>query len=130
MDERLQLLRGVASTFSESGEQQGSGNGLLTKVLRIGTAGGKLNSLIRAAKSLLIFAVQQLDGHQHLVSRPGVCKERDGLEVCAHGHAASVEVNDLRHWTIRLDPQTEGNLGSGQIVAVKVLGYFDGGPHP
>ena len=130
MDEGLQLLRGVASAFSKSGEQQGSGNRLLAKILRVGTVGGKLDGLLRAAESLLIFAVQQLHGHQHLVSRVGVCEERDGLEVSAHGHAASVEVDDLGHWTIGVNPQAKGNLRAGQVVAVKVFGHFDGGPHP
>src|SRR5271154_5460384 len=100
MDKGLELLRSVASTFSKNGEQHGSGNGLLAKILRVGTIGGKLNRLFRAVKFLLIFAVQQLHRHQHSVSRFGVGEERDGLEVCAHGHAASVEVNDLRDWTI------------------------------
>ncbi len=130
MDEGLQLLRGVASALSKSGKQQGSGNRLLAKILRVGTVGGKLDGLLRAAKSLLIFAVQQLYRHQHLVSRVGVGEEHDGFEVGAHGHAASVEVDDLRDWAIGIDPQAEGNLRAGQIVAVKVLGHFDGGPHP
>src|ERR1700733_14330006 len=130
MDEGLQLLRSVVSTFSKSGKQQGSGNRLLAKILRVGTVGGKLDNLLRATKSLLIFAVQQLRRHQHFVSRFSVCEERNGLEVCAHGHAPSVEVNDLRDWTIGPHSQAERNLRAGQIVAVKVLGYFDGGPHP
>ena len=71
MDEGLQLLRSVASAFSKSREQQGSGNGLLAKIFRVWTAGGKLDGLFRPAKSLLIFAVQQLYGYQHFVSRAG-----------------------------------------------------------
>jgi hypothetical protein len=78
----------------------------------------------------LIFAVQQLYRHQHFVSRARIREQHDRFQVGPHGHTASVEVDDLGDRPIGLNPQAEGDLRTGEIVAVEVFGYFDRGSDP
>ena len=123
-------MRCVLPTLSQGGQKQGSGDCLLAKIFRVGTVGGKLDGLFRTEKLLLISGVQQLDGHQHLVSRVGVGEEHDGLQVYPHRHPAPVEIDDLGHGSFIIDAYAEGDLGAGQIVSIKRFGHVEGGPQP
>lgn len=46
-------------------------------------------------------------------------EENDGFKVVAHGYAASVQVEDLRHRAIGIGMKAEPDSAAGKVVAVQ-----------
>ncbi len=97
--------------------QQRGGKKLLAQVLGIGPALGEIDLQRRAVEGLFVHGVQQLDGDRDFVAGLGVVEQHDRLEIVAHGHAAAVEVENLRHGPVGLGVELEPDARAGQVVA-------------
>jgi len=69
--------------------------------------------------------VEELDGDEDFVARPGGFEEDDGFEVVTEGDAAAVEVDDLGHGAVGVGVELEPDAGAGDVVAVEGFGDFD-----
>ena len=114
-------------SFEQGRDQQGGGEELQAQIFGVGSSGREINAHLRTAKVLFVDRVQELDGYQNLIARLGLIEKYDGLQVVAQGDAAPVEVDDLRHGTIRVGSKMEPDAAAGEIVAVEGLGHFDPG---
>ena len=105
----------------EGGKKQSSGKKLLPQIVGIWPVLGKLDAQRRAAKLFGVDCFEQLDRNHCLVAGPGVVKQHDRLQVVAHGHAAAVEVENLRHGAIGFGVELEPDARAGQVVAMQCL---------
>jgi hypothetical protein len=80
---------------------------------------------MRAREMFAIHGVQELYGHERSIAGRRLVEENDRLQVVAHRHSAAVEINDLRHWAVRVGFELKPNSRSAQVVATERSGDFN-----
>ena len=120
--------RGIARR--ERGNQQRRRQKFLAQVLGIRPALRKVDLQRGALKGLHVHRVQQLHRHRHLFAGLGVVEQHHRLQVVAHGHPPPVEIQNLRHRTVRRSVELEPYPRARQVVAVQRRRNFERLPKP
>ena len=107
---------------TSDGNKHCSRQELLRQVFGIGPALGEIDAQRGAAELLDVDGVQQLHGDHDLVAWLGIVKQDSRLQVVAHGHAASIEVENLGHRPVGVGMELEPDARAGQVVAIQRVG--------
>src|SRR5260221_12052641 len=74
---------------------------------------------------LLVDGLQKFDRNKNLVARLNRIEQDDRLQIVAHSHAPTVEIQNLGSRAITVGTKTEPEFRSSKIVSVERRGYLN-----